>query len=71
MDTICTLHGFFFIYILFYLKNFLKNIIYFWLCWVFIAISGLSLVAANGSYSSFVAVSGLLIAVASLVEHGL
>ena len=71
MDTICTLHGFFFIYILFYLKNIFKNIIYFWLCWVFIAISRLSLVAANGSYSSFVAVSGLLIAVASLVEHGL
>ena len=36
--------------------------IYFWLCWVFVAVLGLSLVA----------VSGLLIAVTSLVvEHGL
>ena len=37
-------------------------LIYFWLRWVFVAVRGLSLVAANG----------LLIAVASLVaEHGL
>ena len=49
-----------------YIYSFLKNVfilfIYFWLCWVFIAARGLSLVAA----------SGLLTAVASLaVEHGL
>ena len=38
------------------------SFIYFWLCWVFVAARGLSLVA----------VGGLLIAVASLVaEHGL
>ena len=44
--------------------------IYFWLRWVFVAVRGLSLVAASGGYS--VAVRGLLIAVASLVaEHGL
>ena len=43
--------------------------IYFWLCWVFVAAHGLSLVAASGG---FVAVHGLLIVVASLVvEHGL
>ena len=41
---------------------FLNKFIYFWLYWVFVAASGLSLVA----------VSGLLIVVASLVaEHGL
>ena len=44
--------------------------IYFWLRWVFVALRGLSLLAASGGYS--VAVRGLLIAVASLVaEHGL
>ena len=42
-----------------------------WLCWVFVAVSGLSLVAASEGYS-LVAVRGLLIAVASLVaEHWL
>ena len=59
--------------------SFLKNFIYFWLCWIFLAACGLSLVAVSGVYSScgergllFVAVHGLLIAVASLVaEHGL
>ena len=43
---------------------------FFWLHWVFVAVRGLSLVAASGGYS--VVVRGLLIAVASLVmEHGL
>ena len=27
----------------------------FWLCWVFVAVRGLSLVAASGGYSSFAA----------------
>ena len=45
--------------------------IYFWLCWVFVAARGLSLVAVSRGLL-FVAVSGLLTAVASLVaEHGL
>ena len=39
----------------------------FWLCWVFVVVCGLSLVAVNGGYSLGVA-CGLLIAVASLVE---
>ena len=44
--------------------------IYFWLCWVFVAMQGLSLIADYRSYS--VAVQGLLITVASLVvEQGL
>ena len=38
---------FYFIY--FY---FLQLINYFWLCWVFVAVCGLSLVAASGGYSS-------------------
>ena len=42
----------------------------FWLHWVFFTAHRLSLVAVSGGYS--VAVSGLLIVVASLVaEHGL
>ena len=50
---------------------FFKKIIYFWLHWVFVVVRGLSLVAVSGGYS-FVAVHGLLIAVASFVaEHGL
>ena len=45
--------------------------IYLLLRWVLVAVRGLSLVAASGGYC-FVAVRGLLIAMASLVvEHGL
>ena len=37
------------IFSLFFLNSFnLKNLFYFWLCWVFIAVCGLSLVAAYG-----------------------
>ena len=44
--------------------------VYFWLCWVFVAMHTLSLVVVSGVYSSLQC--GLLIAVASLVaEHGL
>ena len=54
----------------FFFNLFIYLFIYFWLCWVFVAARGLSLVAASGDYS--VAVHGLLIAVASLVaEHRL
>ena len=49
---------------------FLNLFICFWLRWVFVAVHRLSLVAASGVL--FIAVCGLLIAVASLVmEHGL
>ena len=44
--------------------------IYFWLCWAFIAVCRLSLVVGSGGYSLAV-VHGPLIAVASLVKHGL
>ena len=46
----------------------INKFIYFWLCWVFVAARGLSLVAVSGAALC----CGLLIAVASLVvEHGL
>ena len=44
--------------------------IYFWLYWVFVAVCGLSLLAASGG-NSLVAGHGLLTVVASVVEHGL
>ena len=46
----------------------------FWLCWVFLAVPGLSFVAffsCSGRGLFFVAVLRLLTGVASLVEHGL
>ena len=54
------------------LDSFLKKIllIYLWLCWVFVAARSFSSCCERGLL--FVAVCGLLIAVASLVaEHGL
>ena len=52
-------------------KLFFKKLINFWLCWVFVAAHGLSLVVASGVYSA-VAVYGLLTVVAPLVvECGL
>ena len=59
--------------------NFFFKLIYlFWLCWVFVAVPGLSLVVASGGllfiavHGLLIAVYGLLIAVSSLVaEHGL
>jgi len=49
--------------------SFLKFLfIYLWLWWVFVAVSSFSLVAVRGGYSLIV-VLGLLIRVASLVEH--
>ena len=43
---------FFLLSFFFFLKNLFILFIYFWLCWVFIAVRGLSLVAASRSYSS-------------------
>ena len=46
------------------------NLIYFWLCWVFVAACRFSVVAVNGGYS-LIAMCELLIEVVSLVvEHG-
>ena len=41
-----------FIYLFIYFLNFIYLFIYFWLCWVFISVRGLSLVAASGGHSS-------------------
>ena len=53
-------------------KMFLFNefFFFFWLHWIFVAAHRLSLVLVSGGYSPG-AVSGLLMAVASFVEHGL
>ena len=57
------------LYIFFYYYYFFK-FIYFWLCWVFTASHGLSLVVASRGYS-LVEVYRLLFAVASLIlDHG-
>ena len=49
----------------------LKKLLYFWLCWVFVAVHRLSLVAESEGYS-LVEVHGFLIVAASLaVGHGL
>ena len=55
--------------ITYFLKLILFIYSYLWLFWVFGALHGLSLVAVRRGY--FVAVCGLLIATASLVEHRL
>ena len=36
----------------FFFFNFIYLFIYFWLCWVFVSVRGLSLVAASGGHSS-------------------
>ena len=60
---------FFFIYILF--NTCIHLFIYLWLCWVFVSVRGLSLVAASGGHSSS-RCAGLFTIVASLVaEHRL
>ena len=56
-----------FLFIIFFKANLF---IYFWLCWVFVSVRGLSLVVATGGHS--IAVRGPLTIVASLVaEHRL
>ena len=51
--------------------NLIYLFIYFWLCWVFVSVRGLSLVAASGGHSSS-RCAGLFIIAASLVgEHRL
>ena len=63
--------GFFFFFNshLFYL--FIYFYIYFWLCWVFVSVPGLPLVAASGGHSSS-RCAGLFTIAASLVaEHRL
>ena len=59
-----------FFFLIFYLFIYLFNI-YFWLCWVFVSVRGLPLVAASGGHSSS-RCTGLFTIAASLVaEHRL
>ena len=61
--------GFYFILLFFF--KFIYLFIYLWLCWVFIAVRGLSLVGTSGGLL-FIAARRRLIEVASLVvEHAL
>ena len=53
----------------FFLK--LINLFYFWLCWIFIAVHGLSLVAVSGGYSSLRCAGFSLRCLLLLQEHGL
>ena len=46
-------------------------IIYFWLCWVFVSVRGLSLVVASGGHSSIALRGPLTIAASLVVEHRL
>ena len=43
---------FFFLNKCYFLKIFIYLFIYFWLCWVFVSVRGLSLVAPSGGHSS-------------------
>ena len=42
----------FFIFFIFIIIFYLLILFYFWLCWVFVSVQGLSLVAASGGHSS-------------------
>ena len=65
-----TLHNFHQPLLLFFFLNKFHLFIYFWLCWLFVAAWVLSL-GAESRGCSLVVVHGLLIMMASLVEHGL
>ena len=64
---VCGFSGFVIILNLFFLFN---KFIYFWLRWVFVAVCGLSLVAASGGYSSL-RCAGFSLQWLLFVEHGL
>ena len=59
---------FFFFFKAFFFKFFNFIYIYFWLCWVFVSVRGLSLVVASGGHSSS-RCAGPLTVVASLVAE--
>ena len=46
------------------------NSFYFWLCWVFASLHGLSLVVESGGYSSFMQASHFISMASFVVEHG-
>ena len=54
----------------FFFLIFIYLFIYFWLCWVFVSVRGLSLVAASGGHSSSQC-AGLTVAASLVAEHRL
>ena len=57
--------------IVIFLFLFIYFYIYFWLCWVFVSVRGLSLVAASGGRSSSQCVGLFTIAASLVAEHRL
>ena len=53
----------------FFFNNFIY--LYFWLCWVFVAVLGFSLVAVSGGYSLVAMHGDLMVAASPLAEHRL
>ena len=56
-------------YFFFFFNKFIYLFIYFWLCWVFVSVRGLSLVVASGGHSSS-RCAGLSLSRPLVVEHG-
>ena len=61
---------FFFLETFFFFNFYLFIYIYFWLCWVFVSVRGLSLVAVSGGHSSS-RCAGLTAAASLVAEHRL
>ena len=57
------------VYIYIFLNKFIYLFIYFWLCWVFVSVRGLSPVAASGDHSSS-RCAGLSLSRPFVAEHG-
>ena len=55
----------------FFFLNFIYLFIYLWLCWVFVSVLGLSLVAASGGHSSSRCAGLLTIAASPVAAHRL
>ena len=55
----------------FFCINLFILFMYFWLCWVFVAVRGLSLVVVRGGYSSLRCAGFSLQWLLFVVEHGL
>ena len=67
-DSFFFLNSNLFIYLFIYIFIYLF-FIYFWLCWVFVSVRGLSLVAASGGHSSSQCAGLFTIAASLVAEH--
>ena len=68
-NLLATISLSFFLIVIFYL--FIYSYIYFWLCWVFVSVRGLSLVVASGGHSSSRCAGPFTMAASLLAEHRL